>query len=216
MEPALEIVEVSDAGDPRWGAAMAIYEASFPAWEREPESILVERLGTRRYRMWVGLRHAGVAGFYLLDLNPSLRYALFSFLAVDAEARGQGLGTVLCRDAMERFATGGELRWLLIEAEDRQAAFYGRLGFSKLDLPYDVPRFDGGGTFPMHLMVVSAGQRPTHIAGGTLRPILRHLFTSGYSLKPDDPRIAAQLARVGDTVELIPWPPGGDQEQLPC
>lgn len=186
---------------------MRIYLAAFPEWEREPEHILTSRLHTQRYRFWVGLLGGEVVGFYLLDRNRELGYALLSFLGVARSQRGRGVGTALCRDAMRRIEGSPGYDLLLVEAQDRQARFYGRLGFLKLALNYEVPRFDGPGTMPMHLMVVPRARRLTSIPRATLRPILSDLVVSGYSLAEDDPRVAAQLSKVGDQTPLIRWPP---------
>jgi GNAT superfamily N-acetyltransferase len=203
----LSIVQVRPAAGAHWSAAMRIYQASFPGWEREPVHVIARRVDQARYLMKAGLLDGKVIGFYILDLNPAQGFALFAFVAVTAAQRGKGLGGELCRDAIAVFRMlGQENRWFLVEAEERQAIFYGRMGFLDIGIDYRVPRFDNEGSVPMHLMTV-----PRHpgqsMVSGELGEIVRRLFLSGYSLDEDDPRIAAQLAKVPATIPLKPWPP---------
>ncbi|WP_456380954.1 GNAT family N-acetyltransferase [Hydrogenimonas sp.] len=184
-------------------AAERIYDASFPAWEKEPISRIRERIASGRYRCVVYVEGERVLGFYLLDIDRELRFTLFSFLAVDRAWRGRGIGTTLCRAAIEDFRHDPESLWLMIEAEDRQAIFYGRLGFRKILLDYRVPRFDDEGSVPMHLMAV---EKDVPLDADRLRRIVREIFVRGYGLSPDDPRIREQLERIPERIELIKWP----------
>ncbi len=206
----LTAVEIEPTSATYWLETIRIYCEAFPAWEREPEKIIAKRVTEGRYRLNAGIVNEKVIGFYLMDLNPEPRYAALCFLAVDVQHRGKGWGTLLCQDAVRYYKNLVDFPWLFIEAQERQAAYYGRIGFLKLVLEYQMPHFNGPGSLPMHLMVLPNKPPPASIRGSELAAILRNLFVQGYQLNSDDPRIAEQLARVENNVELITWPEDDD------
>jgi GNAT superfamily N-acetyltransferase len=203
----LTITELKHPSGALWEEVLGIYRETFPAWEREPEDTIAERIVDDFYRLRVGILQQRVIGFYLLDLNTDPSYAMLCFLAIDPRHRRQGLGGLLCRDAMTYFNTLGEIPWLLVEAKDRQAAFYGRAGFFKLSLDYRAPRFDGPGSMPMQLMLCRGKGSEAKLSAAEWRPILHHIFLQGYQLHPEDQRITDQLARVDNDLKLIAWLP---------
>lgn len=199
------IIALERASGAYWEETLRIYREAFPTWEREAEHIIAERITQERYKLRVGIENDKVAGFYLLDLNTDPRYVMFSFLAVDTQHQGQGWGTLFCRDAITYFKTFGDFPWLFVEAQESKAIFYGRFGFFKLVLDYQVPRFDGPGSLPMQLMVFPKNEPPTNFPRAELARILRSLFEQGYQLNGDDQRIPEQLARLKKKVKLIAW-----------
>ncbi|OOZ39146.1 hypothetical protein BOW53_12655 [Solemya pervernicosa gill symbiont] len=206
MTDALRISSVHQTSGSEWNACMTIYRATFPAWEREPEAVIADRLNEGSYQLMAGLLSGRVVGFYIQELNPLNAYVMFNYLAVDESQRNGGIGTLLCRDAMARFKRLSGFSWLLVEAEERQAIFYGRLGFHKLAFDYFAPRYDDSESVPMHLMVLPQEKRPKSIPAKELADIIRHLFHNGYLLDHDDPRVERQLSRLADDVSLVTWP----------
>lgn len=203
----LLIHQITPSDTSRWQAIMEIYYATFPEWEREPEDILIERISSGRYVMYCGQAQNNIVGFYILDINQEPSYALFCFLAVSETQRGKGLGTILCKDAIRRFHEEYALDLLLIEAEDRQAIFYGKLGFKKIDINYLVPEYNAPDSVPMHLMAISADDHVTQLEAKHLRALLQHIFTTGYYLNNQDERLTAQLAKIPEHAALLVWPP---------
>lgn len=201
----LEISRIKSANGTTWLRCIEIYNASFPEWERESSTVIANRINSGQYLMYAGTVNDEVVGFYILDVNGQFDYVIFTFLAVEQQARGEGLGTTLCISAMRTFESECHENWLFIEAEDRQAKFYGGLGFKKLDLPYETPRFDGSGTVPMHLMVL-ARKEASIVPAHFLRASIKNIFINGYLLDADDPRIARQLSFVKDDVPVLTWP----------
>jgi len=203
-----EIVPVQPDGGAIGNDCMRLYYEAFPPWEREWDSLLERRTAKGRYQMRAGLKNGQVVGFYVLDVEEDGQtYALFSYLAVAEKERGQGYGEALTRHAIGLFLERGDRRWLLIEAEDRQARFYGRIGFAKFGFDYFVPRFGEASAVPMHLMGFSSEGPPATVAGEALKPMIERIYLSGYKLKPGDPRLAKQLALIPDEVRLLDWPP---------
>lgn len=207
----LRLVETQDLSGALWSGAVALYEAAFPAWEREPVDKLEARIRSGRYLFGAALdADDAVIGFHILDYPPHGRFGLFSFLAVRETQRSRGVGAWIVQRIVQDRAIADRAPWLFIEAEDRQAAFYGRLGFRKIDTPYAVPAYDGDGVEPMHLLVYNfAGAEA--IAADFLRRSVTELFVDGYYLDPGDPRIAAQAAAMPPEgmVRLLAWPPAG-------
>ncbi len=175
-----------------WNENMQIYRNSFPLWEREDESILYKNIQNGTYKMFTYLQDTEVVGFYILDINTTLDYALFSFLAIKESKRGLGLGSKLCLSAIEYFHTSIECDWFLIEAQERQAKLYAKLGFKTLNIDYRVPTFDSDKSVPMSLMLIE--EKSIDLA--SLRLIIVDIFTRGYHLNENDIRLKEQLQRI--------------------
>jgi GNAT superfamily N-acetyltransferase len=204
-----DIVPVEAEGGDVWRDCVHIYEEAFPEWEREPERVLVMRVRQGRYKMYAGMIEGHAVGFYILDIEEEGQiYALFSYIAVDPRERGKGYGTELTRHAFEVFSELPRRRWMLIEAEKRQAELYGRLGFLKIDVDYLVPRYDSSGSEAMSLMAVPSDRSARSIESAELRQLVERIYRSGYKLDADDPRLEEQLAviPVGE-IRLMAWPP---------
>lgn len=176
-----------------WDDSMKIYNDSFPEWEREQSSNILLNIKNGSYKMFSYLQKGEVVGFYILDINRQLSYALFSFLAIKESHRAKGLGSKLCLNAIEYFQNSTDLKWLLIEAQERQAKLYEKLGFSRLLLDYRVPEFHSPKSVPMSLLLI---QKESPLMRESLEKIIRDIFQRGYSLHKDDKRIEEQLERL--------------------
>lgn len=202
-----EIISVTPDQTEVWDACIRIYTAAFPRKERESEGALRRRLDTGRYRMRAGLRDGEVAGFVILDIEPPYNFALLSYLVVDEAQRGKGYGTDLTNEAIRLFREETDCDWLLIEARDRQAELYGRLGFLKVDLDFRIPHYVDADETPMHLMAYPRGAAERSIPAGELKEMIDWLYRSGYLVADDDPRLARQLAAITGDAALMDWPP---------
>lgn len=212
MSHLSEIVPVHPDGGPIWAECMRIYENAFPAWEREWDTLLEKRAQSGRYQVRAGIKDGRVVGFYVLDVeDEGQNYALFSYLAIDETERSKGYGEELTRDAIKLFLERGDRGWLLIEAEERQAQLYGRIGFAKLGIDYHVPRYDGEESVPMNLMATSRDGPIASADGQDIKQIIERIYLSGYKLDPGDLRVARQLALIPDSVPLLAWPPDSPQ-----
>ncbi len=202
-EPVL--VPVYSSKSPEWSAFATLYQHAFPFWEREPLPRIAMRVGSGRYRLTV-LRCADepVVGFHLLDQVAVLDYVVLTFLAVHQTARGRGVGRRLLRDAVCAFHAGPGPEWLFVEAEAELVPFYLGQGFRQLALDYRVPHYGSlTATQPMKLLTLHRSKQLGSIAGGLIRQVIEHLFSDGYQVCPDDPRLARQLQRVPDLVGVL-------------
>jgi len=202
-----EIVPVDPGQQDLWDECIRIYTAAFPRWERESEGALRRRLGMDRYRMRAGRKNGKIVGLVILDIEPPFKSALLTYLAVDDDERGKGYGTALTEEAIRLFREETECDWLLIEAEDRQAELYGRIGFLKISVDFYVPRFDDQGVVPMHLLALPRHPGLANMSADELKQTLEWIYQSGYLIRSDDPRLAKQLSAVTGDTELIAWPP---------
>ncbi|MEA1982146.1 MAG: GNAT family N-acetyltransferase [Campylobacterota bacterium] len=182
-----------------WDETIRIYTDSFPKWEREDTSNILKNIKNGTYKMFSYLEDGVVVGFYILDINSSLNYALFSFLAIKESRRGEGLGSKLCLSAIEYFHKNIKSDWLFIEAQQRQAELYKKLGFSKLSLDYRVPEFHSSNSVVMNLMLLKKNKE---LDAHSLKKIIKDIFHRGYSLVDTDMRIQEQIDRI-DEIKLI-------------
>ena len=176
-----------------WDETIKIYENSFPEWERESTQNILKNIQTGTYKMFSYVEEKEVIGFYILDINSSLNYTLFSFLAIKESKRGLGLGSKLCLNAINYFHSKIQVKYLLIEAEERQAQLYEKLGFSKLELDYRVPEFNSSNSVKMNLMLINEAKA---LDSNSLKKIIEDIFYRGYSLEKNDIRVSEQLARI--------------------
>lgn len=205
-------VTLTGPGDERWSAFLALYHRAFPAAEREPDPVLAERASGGRYRVRLALDGRGaVAGCYVVDVATEADYALLCYVAVEPRWRRSGVGRRLCLDAVAWFSAEAPTPWLLVEAAPRAARLYRRCGFTRLTLDYRVPYIDAPGTQVLQLLVLPPADHGGTVPGQRLRAIIRHLFVDGYLVRPDDPRLQAQLERVPDQtrIEDAPIPAAG-------
>ncbi|MDF1877868.1 GNAT family N-acetyltransferase, partial [Sulfurimonas sp. SAG-AH-194-L11] len=175
-----------------WDESIEIYRDSFPEWEREDEAVILKNIKANSYKMFAYKEDEEIVGFYILDINTTLDYTLFSFLAIKESHRGQGLGSKLVLHAVEYFHSSIKCDWLFIEAEERQAKLYARLGFKPLNIDYRVPAFNSQKSIKMSLMLIEEKS----IDSLSLHPIIKDIFIRGYGLKENDIRLINQLKSV--------------------
>jgi len=183
-----------------WDETIQIYNDSFPEWEREDTSNILLNVKSGVYKMFSYVEDGVVIGFYILDINAELDYALFSFLAIKEENRGKGIGSKLCLNAIEYFHKNIKQDWFLIEAEDRQAKLYARLGFETIKLDYAIPEFNSTSSVPMNLMLI---QEQKALDSNSLALIIKDIFHRGYSLNENDQRIQTQIEKIPKTISLL-------------
>jgi len=175
-----------------WDATMKIYIDSFPEWEREANETILKRLKTKEYEAFIDIIDSEVVAFAILDVNRVLNYALIAFLAVTQKQCGYGLGSQLALYVIKYFQTQCTVQWLFIEAKERQALLYEKLGFKKITLDYRVPKFNSLESVPMNLMLITQKD----LSADILSKIIEDIFHRGYALDANDVRIKQQLQRI--------------------
>jgi len=191
----LKLRKITSAKSNYWQEFVNIYHATFPAWEREAEDVIAERVQSGRYQLCVGIDKE-VVGFYIYDLVADLNYAILTYLAVVKYKRNQGYGVCLCQDVIKRC----KIDWLLVEAES--PILYKKLGFKSFNFNYQVPKFADTDSIPMYLLAINNNGQ-NYIGKDSLVKIIKYMFINDYQLKSDDNRIYEQILRIPNQVQLI-------------
>jgi ribosomal protein S18 acetylase RimI-like enzyme len=191
------------AKGPLWRGFVDLYSAVFPRREREPVSLIRDRVADGRYCVSVTGDVSEVSGFCILDRVPDPAYSVITYLGVTEARRGVGLGRALVNHAVDLHRAGAAGR-LFVEARDRRALrLYEACGFRALDVPYRAPLFDGsGGTTAMQLLVDPERAGQPELEPLYLRRVIRHIYVDGYHVNPDDERLRDQLRVLGEHVKL--------------
>lgn len=100
--------------DQQFAAQFAHYATHYPTCERH----IVERDGRSVGRLWVD------------EWRDQIRLV---DIALMPEARGQGIGSMLLRQVMDRGAAAGKSLTIHVEAFNPALALYRRLGFEQVD-----------------------------------------------------------------------------------
>jgi GNAT superfamily N-acetyltransferase len=190
MEIALASADAVDDDAAFW----RIYDASFPANEREPRGVIV---GSARAGVALVLRArrgdetVGLACVHLLA-DPAAAFLVY--LAVAPPLRGQAIGRAIFEHAFE--IALGRLRaplgmiWEVdapalatdareIERRTRRIGFFRRAGGELLEHAYSQPPLVGGAPVPMRLMLrPAAGAPPPDDA--TVERLVRAIYFEKY------------------------------------
>ena len=167
------------------------------------------------------------------EWSPAARVMLLSYLAVAAETRGTGIGSLLYTTQLDRWRE--TLRPCLVLAEverpdahtgdahrgDPQARlrFYARHGARALDVPYFQPAFGPGRErvygmllLALHVDPELAGSGADTVAAEPVRQFLTQYLSSAEGSVGDDPATEALRRAVGDpaAVRLLPVDRYGD------
>ena len=196
------IQQLTSCTDPNWSAVKALYEKSFPTWEREPCDAIEKNIEQNKSFCVVAFEGGELAGSYICDANQELRFLLLSYVFVDEKHRGKGIGAQLCTH-LKQFLAMHQQRfdWLLLETEEHNIEFYRRLGYKKVDIDYLSPHFDSQDSTPMTLMLV--GNSEHQLTQSMLVGIITNIFLHGYGLTKHSERLNVQLKKIPKTIKLL-------------
>jgi len=206
---------------------------SFPPDELESEAVLGQALaGAGEGPETMGLAAVDAvgepAGTIISTWYREPGVLLLGYLAVRADDRGQGLGSWLMHEALDRWSSVPGCALVLGEVEDprhfagpaaeRRVEFHARAGAEVLAAPYFQPRLRPEAQRVHHLLLTvfwSAPQarRNGGIDGGRLRHFLAQYVavTEGTAALESDPAIGWLLGFYGtDVVPLVPLARFGD------
>jgi GNAT superfamily N-acetyltransferase len=224
----MQIIELqpSDFQDDRpWlTPLLTLYREAFPAAERHPEGLVIDRLHRGRERAIVGVSDDRLVMMALLwplgeigagSASP-LRAVLLDYFATASQVRGQGLGAIALDYLARR--CGDRDEWLILEVEDpdnapnaaerelcdRRMGFYRRAGAQFLSpLPYRLPPLNETNlTTPMQLGILPGWPQktfPAAIARDLVATLYRQLCDRGL----DDPYLQSFIGQIRDPIQLI-------------
>ena len=193
----LDIQKVPDTASPLYKGAIKIYSDSFPDWEKEPTDEIAEKVNNGEYTLLSVGKNTNIFGMVLLEANIAEKYMLLSYIAVREDVRCLGIGTSVLHTIKEIFADlqkEGKVEYLFIEAENRQARLYSRVGALKLDCEYLTPSYDENDSneYPMNLMVFTPANIRA-IKNDRLSKILSDIYVLSYELAKDSEFVKRQL-----------------------
>ena len=193
----LDILLIEDTSDILCSKAMQLYDETFPDWEKEPIDIILEKIKTGKTLLVIATTEnkKEVFSMALLEKHTFTDSILFTYLSVKENLRGLGIGSKMVLTIQNMIKEFFNVKWLLIEAEQRQAELYSRLNFLKLSFNYISPSFvnDTDYTF-MHLMVYDMHHdKKFYIKRSIIEKFIKEIFIYGYLLKKDDERIKIQF-----------------------
>ncbi len=193
---------------------LRIYREAIPSSERKHDDVLAEMLARDDYEFRIAQLQNGVVGFAIVKSFRSCNASLLEYMAVDRSQRGNGIGSLLFRDASSADSTMA--RYVLIEVEDaeevvglsedlqrrRRKAFYHANGCREVaELSYLMPTVSAQRPPPMKLMAYRR-DLPETIDKTELRRWLEGIYVEVYRQSVNDMRIAQMLAAVPNQVTL--------------
>jgi len=190
----------------------AVYQASFPASEREDTDSLLASIADGQRVCDVATIDSAVVG---LAVSKSLSVpgtGALEYLAVDPEHRNRGLGAQFLAVLRQRLmaAQGPSLGYILEverpedadgaeqELRRRRIGFYERNGASVIACApeYRAPDLAGPGSLRYVLMWLPAAGPQAPPMGTLLRELLTAVLTESYMLDPDDALVERNLMRL--------------------
>jgi GNAT superfamily N-acetyltransferase len=186
----------TDTRDAVFEKIMQIYRDSFPENERQPGSILEERIRTGLETLSVAFLKDEPVGFCLVWTLKDTAFDLLDYLAVRETSRGSGYGTLILHETAKRVLQGG--RSLVIEVEDpdygyesdwkrRRIEFYTRNGAAILEgFSYILPPLDGTRPTRMRLLFFNGDKRRC-MERWELGNLIRRIYKDVYGRDGDDP-----------------------------
>ena len=188
--------------------ALTIYEASFPAEERQPVEVIRERIAAGQNQLYVAEDGGKVVFFALLWPLARTDFTLLDYLATAPDARGQGWGSRYLEHLFADFRARRE--FVLLEVEDpdfgpnrkertRRRAFYKRSGALELNgVRYLLPPLQGSNQSTEMRLMVSPNYRVKTIDAAAVRGIVTRL----YGRPAGDPLLQSFLVGIKDPISL--------------
>lgn len=191
--------------------AMDIYHVSFPANEKQPVSLLAERISRGDCSLQVAIVDQKVVGMALVWVFKDTRYGLLDYLAVKPEYRGSGIGA-FCMKAIQNNMISQQ-KILIIEVEDpafgedqenklRRIDFYERCGALYLsNTPYMLPALDGTTATPM-LIFAMVAPNTEDLPGQEIKDLFTTIFERVYGKTAEDALLNTFLPHIQSRILL--------------
>ncbi len=191
--------------------ALAIYEAAFPPNERNPLTVMQERIASGRNQLFVA-EEVEVVFMALLWPLAGSAFTLLDYLATASGARGHGWASRFLEKIFADFRARAE--FLILEVEDpdfgsnreerlRRIEFYRKNGALELQgVRYLLPPLQGDEPTEMRLMI-SPNYPAKTMDPALVRDIVIRLYDELYGRSVDDPLLQASLPAIRHPVPLL-------------
>lgn len=211
MTDSISLVEVHEAHGRLAEQAFAIYEASFPVEERDSVENLVDLIQRSAsgqldegidFRFLAGVSDGQIVALSIYTYHARLRLGYLWYLAITAISRGQGLGSWMFSQTMDRLAHEGGERPLgmcweverpydvpdpdLRELAERRIRFYERNGsvlFPNVDL-LTPALAEGLPEVSYHLMYYPLADEPI-ISPDRVQAMIDAILLDNYGVDPE-------------------------------
>ena len=194
--PQIEFWQIQNIDHPDFKVAIALYEQTFPAYERVPVAWLQEAILAKKAQLWVGYYQEQLALMSILYSLPSQDFILLEYLATVPHLRNIKIGSKFLNYIIDFFKKQSKTLVLEVEHPDfgeerelkqRRVGFYQRLRAKKLqDILYILPALDGTKTTEMILMIIP-NKNLENLKKSVIQQLIRELYTEVYRRHPDDP-----------------------------
>ena len=174
-----------------WKQLEKLYTDAFKEEERETVHKLQHLVKTGRYCIKVALIEENIAGFCIVDHNHELHYSLLTFLTVAKQYRAKHIASKLIAAVQNRADQNTATDFLFVEAENKVQELYTKTNFFVLPFRYNTPLYNSKTkTTKSNLLLYNKSRKPTL---KQLEAILKDIFTFGYEVNKEDPRLTKQL-----------------------
>lgn len=205
----LEFKTLASVSSGEFQEVLKIYTEAFPAKERIPTEILIQKLQNNSVQMWMAIFHGSVIAMALVYPFKSCDLTLLAYFATDKNFRGQGTGTQMINFLLSRYSI------LVLEVEDpefgdnleqrqRRINYYRRLGAKEFkNVRYVLPALCGDIPTEMRLMMLSALPQVI-MAGNMVKLMIEDLYLNLYN-QPKNNLLLQELINqfIPKKVELI-------------
>lgn len=196
----------TDPGDLEPGRG--IYEVSFPAGQREPWELIVERVHAGCTQVHLAWRDGQVVGLGIAYVLPACQAGYVSHLAVAPHARGTGVASIIA-ELGAGFVASEAPTGYLVEIDDPTSpdpdvakhgamleTMYTRWGASVVAAAgYRMPDLvDPDLLVPMRLLWFPGDLPGEQVTGPVRARLVSELWQVVYGIGPTDPRAVAMLA----------------------
>lgn len=194
----MKLIKINDKNE-KWEKFVDIYMATFKDYEREDIDKISKNVESGKNEVSLIENDKGVVGFSIVSNSSKNNYSLLWYLGVSPEFQGQGLGTDVLHTIINDYKLTSSQPRLMLEAEPRQAKWYAKNGFSKIEHDYHFPTFNDDTMSPTSLMTIEKGKI---IKKENFKEILSELYTGVYGAKSNEERIIKELASVTTDIKL--------------
>ena len=208
----VEFIEIDDVTRKEFHEAVAIYDDSLPAAERQENSVIRERVATKKERMFIGRLNGEVVFMALIWPLQHTDFVLFDYMAVKETYRNQGIGTKFVQNIFR--ISGIRDKRFILEVEDprygdnkemrtRRVEFYRRNGAKIMkDVSYILPPLYGNTPTQMIVMVLSP-YPDIRFSGKLISKIFVQIYRELYGRDENDKLLHSSIRSIPSTVELV-------------
>lgn len=198
-----EIFQLHQCTGLAWSKALEIYEASFPAFEKQSIATLKLRIEKAEQELYLVSKNKNVVGIaFLYNLNED--YLLLDYLAIDSNFKSQGLGSLLFN--FVKTLASDRCQTLIIEVDEPidiistdRVRFYKQNGaLMVLNILYFLPPLAGKVPTRQNIMLIPKDENQDNVSKKEIINLINQLYNKVYSLSQKDKLYSSTLGSLSD------------------